>query len=240
MLFIPLSDKTIIMTFRTLLILLAAGTLQAHAATRTSSPANYLSDNPSQALRELLNIAVNEAARKLSATDGYLKNQTIKILMPAEAREVEKTLRNLGMGKIVDDAVVSMNRAAEQAAKQAVPVFADAIKKMTIADVQQIVTGGNDAATRYLKNATFSQLKVKYTPVVDQALKKTGATRYWKDVFARYNRLPGVKKVNPNLTEHVVTEALDGFFVQLAQEEQKIRQNPGATANDLIKMLLGK
>ncbi|MCS6917701.1 MAG: DUF4197 domain-containing protein [Chitinophagales bacterium] len=206
----------------------------------TKQTASAAVDQPSQALKQLLDVAVQEAAKKLSAPDGYFKNQAIKILLPPEAKDVEKTLRQLGMGKLVDDAILSMNRAAEDAAKQAVPVFADAIKKMTLTDVQQIVSGTPDAATQFLKKATYSQLKTRYTPIVDQALKKSQATKYWKDIFTRYNKIPGVKKVNPNLSEHVVTKALDGFFQQLAQEEKKIRQNPEATANELIRWLFGK
>ncbi|MCS6990678.1 MAG: DUF4197 domain-containing protein [Chitinophagales bacterium] len=197
-------------------------------------------DEPAQALKQVLEFASREAVKKLSAPDGYLKNQAIKILMPAEAKEVEQTLRQLGFSKLVDDAILSMNRAAEQAAAQALPVFTEAIKKMTLQDVQSIVLGGSDAATQFFKKATYAQLKARYTPIVDQALKKSHATKYWKDVFSRYNKIPGVKKVNPNLTDHVVTKALDGFFYQLSLEEKKIRQNPEATANEVIQKLFGK
>ena len=190
-------------------------------------------------LKEALSLGAQNSSTKLSAADAYFKNAFIKILMPPEAKEVESQLRALGMGKLVDDAILSMNRAAETAAKDAAPIFLDAIKKMSFNDAVGIVTGSQDAATQYLKKTTSPQLTSKFKPVIQSALAKTDATKYWNDVFSNYNKIPFVKKVNPDLTSYVTQEALDGLFYTLALEEAKIREDPVGTANSLIKMVFG-
>lgn len=191
-------------------------------------------------LKEVLRIGANNAANKLSETDGFFRNAAVKILMPPEVAQVEKTLRSVGMGSIVDKAILSMNRAAEDAAKKAAPIFVDAITSMTLEDGFSILNGGQNAATNFLRYKTSAALSSAFRPVVQQSLEKVGATAMWKTVFTTYNKLPLVaKKVNPDLSSYVVERALDGMFYSIAQEELKIRTDPAAQVTNLLKQVFG-
>lgn len=191
-------------------------------------------------LKEALRIGANNAANKLSETDGFFRNAAVKILMPPEVAQVEKTLRSVGMGSIVDKAILSMNRAAEDAAKKAAPIFVDAITSMTLQDGFSILNGGQNAATNFLRDKTSAALSSAFRPVVQQSLEKVGATAMWKTVFTTYNKLPLVaKKVNPDLSSYVVERALDGMFYSIAQEELKIRTDPAAQVTNLLKQVFG-
>jgi len=185
-------------------------------------------------LKEALTVGAQNSGKILSATDGFFANAAIKILMPPEAKKVEQQLRNFGLGKQVDQAILSMNRAAEDAAKSAAPVFADAIKKMTIQDALGILKGGDHAATTFLQNGTTKALTEAFRPVVDQSLKKVDATKYWNTVFTSYNQF-AQEKVNPDLNAYVTEKAISGIFQQVALEEQKIRKDPLARTTDLLK-----
>ena len=165
-------------------------------------------------------------------TKCYFKNAVIKVLMPPEAKEVESKLRSMGMGNLVDDAILRMNRAAEQAGPKAKPIFVDAIKSMSIVDAVNIIKGPNDGATQYLKKTTSSQLITTFKPIIQQELDKTEATKYWK-----HNKIPFVTKVNSDLPSYVTQKALDGLFYMVAQEEASIRKNPLGTASALIQKI---
>lgn len=160
--------------------------------------------------------------------------------MPPEAKAVESKLRSFGLGSEVDKMLLTMNRAAEEAAKDAAPIFLDAIKGMSVNDAIALVTGPEDAATQYLRKSTSTQLTEKFTPVIDKALDKTGATKYWSDVFTMYNKLPFATPINPDLEKYVTQKALDGLFYTMAQQEAQIRKDPAATANSLIQSVFGK
>ncbi len=211
------------------------------AASRASAMGDphWPEDKLLQALKDWLSICARNAGQVLSKPDAYLRNAAIKILLPPEVAHVETTLRSLGLGSLADNVIVTMNRAAEQAAAQAPAILLSAIQKLTAHDVITIVKGGNDAATQYFKKHTQSQLITSYKPIIEQSLKKTHATRYWKDFFSRYNKLPGVKKVNPDLSSYVTQKALDGLFYQIAQEEASIRKNPEGYLTESIRKLLG-
>ena len=185
-------------------------------------------------LREALKVGSDNSTKKLSAVDGFFKDAAIKILMPAEAQKVEKSLRNLGMGKLVDNAILSMNRAAEDAAKQAAPIFWNAIKGMTIQDGVGILKGDDFAATNYLKGKTLTQLTEAFRPVIEASLKKVDATKYWNAVFSNYNKF-SADPVNPDLTAYVTEKAMAGIFYQVGLEEQKIRKDPMARTTDILK-----
>lgn len=204
-----------------------------------SSQGQLSTDEVVQGLKEALSQGATQGAGKLSAVDGFFGNAAIKILMPAEAKKVESTLRSAGMGNLVDKAVLSMNRAAEEASKSAAPIFLDAIKQMSFQDAWSILRGTDSAATVYLKGKTWEQLAKAFRPVIEQALQKTDATRYWKDVFDSYNKVPFARKVNPDLAGYVTDKALQGMFVQVALEEKKIRKDPAARATDLLKKVFG-
>lgn len=192
-------------------------------------------------LKQALEIGSNNAGNQLSTLNGYFGNQLIKILMPPEVRQVEQTLRSIGMGGEVDKAILAMNRAAEDAAQKAAPIFVDAIRTITIQDGLSILRGGNGAATNYLKGRTTQQLTNAFRPVIENSLRKVDATKYWTQVFTIYNRLPTTRtKVNPDLTGYVTERALNGLFVTVEQEENKIRQNPSARVTDLLRKVFGQ
>lgn len=189
-------------------------------------------------LKEALTVGTQNSSNKLSAVDGFFKDAAIKILMPPEAEKVESTLRSLGFGSVVDKAILSMNRGAEEAAKSATPIFVNAIKQMTITDALGILQGGESAATNYFKEKTTAQLTEAFRPVIDKALTKTDATKYWSDVFSVYNRF-SQKKIDTDLGAYVTGKAIDGIFHEVALEEQKIRKDPAARINDILKKVFG-
>jgi len=192
-------------------------------------------DEVGRGLKEALNKGIDKGVTNVSKPDGYFKDPILKILMPPEAKTVESKLRSVGQGKLVDDAIESMNRAAEDAAKSALPLFRDAIKAMTIKDAMNILRGNDDAATQYLSGATRSPLTSKFLPIIKASLDKVGATKHWATLTNAHNKIPFVKKVNPKLEEHVTDRAINGLFVQVAKEEKDIRNNPAARTSDLLK-----
>ena len=190
-------------------------------------------------LKQALTLGAQKSAERLSAANGFLDDKAVEILMPEQAKKVEKTLRSMGMGKLVDDAITSMNHAAEDASKSATPIFVNAIKSMTITDGVNILKGPDTAATAYLRHSATPELTKAYTPVIDSALQRTGATKYWKDVFDTYNQIPFVSKVDPDLSSYVTQKAINGIFYYVAQEEIKIRKDPAAQVTDLLKKVFG-
>ena len=189
-------------------------------------------------LKEALTIGTQNSTSRLSAVNGFFANAALKILMPPEAQKVESTLRNLGMGSVVDKAILSMNRGAEEAAKSAAPIFVNAIKQMSITDAAGILRGGNYAATDYFKQKTTADLTNAFKPVIAEALKKVDATKYWSDVFSLYNKVSSTP-VNTDLSAYVTEKAIAGIFTEVGQEEQKIRQDPAARVTDLLKTVFG-
>jgi len=196
-------------------------------------------DDIGAGLKEALNVGVQKGTAQLSAVNGFFGNAAVKILMPPEAQKAEKTLRGMGLGKQVDDAILSMNRAAEDAAKSAAPIFLNAIKQMTITDAVGILKGGDDAATKYLRTKTTVSLTAAFSPVIKQSLEKVDATKYWNSVFSTYNKIPFVKKVNTDLAAYVTDKALTAIFYQVALEEANIRKNPLAQTTNLLKSVFG-
>ena len=197
------------------------------------------SDDIVAGLKQALTLGAQKSAGRLSAVNGFLGDKAVEILMPPQAQKVEKTLRSMGMGKLVDDAITSMNHAAEDASKSAAPIFVNAIKNMTVTDGVNILRGTDTAATAYLRKSATPELTTSYRPVIDSALQTTGATKYWKDLFDTYNKLPMVSKVNPDLSSYVTQKAIDGIFYYVAQEEINIRKNLAAQVTDLLKKVFG-
>jgi hypothetical protein len=190
-------------------------------------------------IREALVKGTGESVKIVSKVNGYFANPEIKIPFPPEARDVETKLRAIGLGSQVDDVIASINRAAEDAAKSAEPVFVAAINGMSISDAINIVKGSNDAATRYLEKTTSPELKSKFSPIIKSSLDKVDATRLWAEVIKQYNQIPFVKKQNPDLTAYVTDKAIAGLFVMVAKEEAKIRHDPAARATELLKKVFG-
>lgn len=186
-------------------------------------------------LKEALNKGINEQVTKLTATDGFYKNQAVKILLPEELQKVDKTLRKMGMSKLADDGIKALNRAAEDAVKESTPIFVDAVKNITINDAKSILLGKEDAATNYLQTSTRNPLYVKFNPVVKESIGKVGADVIWNNIIKKYNNLPLVTKVNPDINDYVTNKALDGVFKMISLEEKNIRTNLNSRTSDLLK-----
>jgi hypothetical protein len=192
-----------------------------------------------QGLKEALTIGSENAAGSASKTNGYFGNPTIKIPFPPEAKKMEKELRALGMGKQVNKFILTINRAAEDAAKQAAPIFLDAIKSMTISDGINILKGSDTAATSYLREKTYASLFAKFKPIIKSATQKVEVTKHYKPLAKTYNNIPFVEKVNPDLEEYITQAALKGLFYLTAQEEMKIRKDPAARVTEILKDVFG-
>jgi hypothetical protein len=205
----------------------------------TKSSSNSLSnDDIIAGLKEALRVGTDSSCKKLSRSNGFFGDAAIKLLMPTEAQNVEKQLRSVGLGNLVDKAILSMNRAAEDAANGVGDIFWTSIKQMSIQDGVQILNGNDIAATTYLQKTTTSELIQKFKPVIDASLIKTDATKYWKDVFSNYNRF-SKDKVNPDLTAYVTERALAGLFLNIGLQEQKIRKDPSAQVTGILKKVFG-
>lgn len=190
-------------------------------------------------LKQALELGAVNSVLRLNKLDGFFSDTAIKIIMPEEARNVEATLRKFGLGNQVDKAVLSMNRAAEDAAGGAKDIFLDAIKQMTFQDAWQILRGGDFAATEYLKKSTTTALTARFRPVIEQSLAKVDATKYWNTVFSNYNRF-SAKKINPDLVAYVTERALNGLFQKIALEEKQIRKDPAARVTGLLQQVFSK
>jgi len=190
-------------------------------------------------LKEALSLGAEKSTSKLSAPDGFFKDAAVKILLPKQVQDIEKKMRMLGLGKLVDNAELGMNRAAEDASKSAVPIFLSAIKQMTVTDALNILRGTDTAATSYLRKTTTPQLTTAFMPVIQESLKKTEAAKYWNDVFTAYNRFSS-KPVDTDINSYVTGKALDGIFYYVAQEEINIRKNPAGRVTDILKKVFAK
>lgn len=188
-----------------------------------------------EGLKEALINGISKGSDQLSAVDGYFKNPQLKIPFPPDVKKVEEKLRQIGMDKQVDNFILSLNRGAEDAAKEAKPIFISAIKQMTISDAWAILKGEENAATNYLQKTTSAQLKSTFKPVIQKSLDKVGAAKYYTDLVYTYNKIPFVDKVNPDLNDYATNLAMQGLFLQIAKEEKNIRQDPVARTTDLLK-----
>ena len=197
------------------------------------------SDDIASGLKDALAKGTQKSTDKLSAVDGFFKDAAVKILFPPEAAKMEKTLRSAGFGPQVDKAILDINRAAEDAAKSAAPIFLNAIKSMSVTDAIGILRGPDTAATGYLRKTTSVQLTGAFLPVIKSSLDKVGATNSWKTVVDAYNKIPFQKKVNPDLPAYCTQKALDGVFYYVAIEEKSIRANPAGQADELLKKVFG-
>lgn len=207
--------------------------------TAGTTPAGLTESDAAAGIREALIKGITEGVNIVSVVDGYFKNAEIKIPFPPEAANIESKLRAVGLGNQVDNAILSINRAAEDAAKEAKPIFVAAIKGLTISDAIGIVRGQENAATLYLQRTTTPELKTRFEPVINNSLSKVNATKYWSDLINTYNKIPFVEKMNPNLAGYVTDKAIEGLFVMIAREELKIRKDPVARTTELLKKVFG-
>ena len=191
-------------------------------------------------LKEALQIGTDRAVDLTGATDGFLKNQFIRILLPEKLRTAEKGLRMVGMGPKLDEFELSMNRAAEKAAPAARAIFKDAVMQMTFTDVRGILTGGDTAATEYFKTKTSAKLTAAFKPKVETAMAGTGVVKQYQQLTGGLQSLPFGRGQNLDITDYVVGKTMDGLFYMLGQEEKKIRTNPAAQITPLLKEVFGK
>lgn len=186
-------------------------------------------------LRQALDLGIEKQVTKLTQTDGFYKNDLVKILLPAELQKVDKGLRDIGLSSLADEGLKVLNRAAEDAVKEATPIFVDAVKEITFNDAKTILLGSDDAATTYLANKTQTSLYNKFHPVINSSFTKVGADKVWTNLINRYNAIPFTSNVNPDLTDYVTEEALKGVYTMIGVEEKEIRNKVGARSTDLLK-----
>ena len=186
-------------------------------------------------LRQALDKGIEKQVSKLTKVDGFYKNQLVKILLPEELKKVDNTLRKVGLNKLADQGLKILNRAAEDAVKEATPIFVNAVKQMSFNDAKQILLGSDNSATNYLKNTTKTALYGKFNPVIKNSFGKVGADKIWNTIINKYNSIPLTSKVNPDLTDYVTQEALKGVYTMIAVEEKQIRNNFNSRTTDLLK-----
>ncbi len=186
-------------------------------------------------LRQALDFGIDKQVTKLTQENGFYKNELVKILLPEELQKVDKTLRDIGLNKLADEGLKVLNRAAEDAVKEATPIFVDAVKGITFADAKNILLGNDDSATNYLTSRTETALYGKFNPVIKKSFDKVGADAIWENLITKYNNLPFTKSVNTDLTDYVTTEALKGVYTMIAVEEKEIRTKLSSRTTDLLK-----
>ena len=186
-------------------------------------------------LKAALEKGISDQVDKLTKTDGFFKNELVKILLPEELRKVDKTLRDIGLGNLADEGLKVLNRAAEDAVSEATPIFVDAVKGMTFNDAKSILLGEDNAATNYLSQRTRTALYDKFNPVIKSSFEKVGADQIWSNLINRYNAIPLTNDVNPDLTDYVTQEALNGVFTMIAVEEKEIRNIVASRTTDLLR-----
>ncbi|WP_291129135.1 DUF4197 domain-containing protein [Flavobacterium sp. UBA7682] len=186
-------------------------------------------------LKEALNNGISKQVSKLTAMDGFYKNEAVKILMPEELQKVDKALRKIGLSSLADDGIKMLNRAAEDAVKESTPIFVDAVKQMSFTDAKNILMGNESSATTYLQTTTSTPLYAKFNPVIKNSFAKVGADKVWNNIISKYNSIPLVKKVNPDLTDYTTNKALEGVYKMIAVEEKNIRTNLNSRTSTLLQ-----
>ena len=186
-------------------------------------------------LKEALNNGITNQVTKLTVDDGFYKNELTRILLPEELQKVDNTLRTIGLSKLADEGLKVLNRAAEDAVGEAIPIFVDAIKGMSFTDAKNILLGEKNAATMYLQSATSEVLYQKFNPIIANSFQKVGADKIWAELITKYNALPLTNDVNPDLTDYVTGEALKGVYTMIAVEEKEIRDKVSSRTTDLLR-----
>ncbi len=190
-------------------------------------------------LKEALTVGTGSAAAKAGQLNGFYKNPRLFIPWPEEALKMKERLVALGFQSQITAFEESLNRAAEEAASHAKPVFVSAITNMSVGDGFKILKGSDTAATAYLRKTTYDPLREKFLPVVREAIEKVDVTSYWNPLVTAYNRIPGVQKQNPDLDDYVTGKAINGLMLLIADEEIRIRKDPKARVTELLKKVFG-
>ena len=201
---------------------------------------NYQTGNTldiADGLRQALDLGIEKQVSKLTQQDGFYGNSLVKILLPEELQKVDKTMRKIGLGSLADEGLLVLNRAAEDAVGEATPIFVNAVKAITFTDAKDILLGDDSAATSYLKDKTSTALYEKFNPVIKTSFDKVGADKVWSTIIQKYNAVPFAGKVNPDLTDYVTTEALQGVFKMIAVEEKEIRTKSSSRTTTLLQQV---
>jgi hypothetical protein len=186
-------------------------------------------------LRQALDLGIDKQVSKLTQKDGFFKNDLVKILLPEELQKVDDALRKIGLSSLADDGLQVLNRAAEDAVKEATPIFIDAVKEITFDDAKNILLGADNAATRYLTTKTQTELYAKFKPVINKSFSKVGADQIWTTLITKYNSIPLTSNVNPDLTDYVTNEALKGVYTMIAVEEKEIRTKVSSRSTEVLR-----
>jgi hypothetical protein len=223
----------------TLAVVVSACTTLTQVMDQMNTATPLTTSEVAEGLKEALVNGISKGSDQASKLDGYFKNPAIKIPFPPDVKRVEDRLRQMGLGSEVDRFVMTLNRGAENAAKEAKPIFISAIRSMTIEDAWAILRGEENAATNYLRRTTSDQLRERFRPVIKNSLDQVNATKYYADLVSTYNQIPLVQKVNPDLEDYATEKAMDGLFHLIAQEETQIRKDPVARTSELLKKVFG-
>jgi hypothetical protein len=211
--------------------------LQKVANQIASTGAGLSQEQIGNGLRQALDNGIQHQVSKLTSSDGFYKNELVKILLPEELKGVDKVLRSIGLSYLADEGIKVLNRAAEDAVKTATPIFVNAVKEITFSDAKNILLGEQNAATIYLQGKTNIALYNKFSPVIKNSFSKVGADKVWKNLIKKYNNIPFVDKVNPDLTDYVTVQTLKGVFTMIAVEEKGIREKVGFRNTALLKQV---
>ncbi len=207
----------------------------ANQVSQSSGGSVLSQDQIGNGLKEALNKGISNQVSKLTSTDGFFKNELVKILLPEELQKVDKGLRKIGLSSLADEGIKVLNRAAEDAVKTSTPIFVNAVKEITFTDAKNILLGSENAATSYLQGKTNTALYSKFNPVIKNSFDKVGADKVWSNLITKYNSIPFVSKVNPDLTDYVTNQALKGVFTMIAVEEKGIREKVGLRTSSLLQ-----
>ncbi len=217
-----------------ILILTSCAELQ-QIATHLPNDYGVTDSEISSGLKQALQFGIDKEVSSLAREDGFFKNELVRITLPPELQRVDKTLRDIGLDALADEGLKVLNRAAEDAVSEAIPVFVDAVKGISFADARNILLGADNAATQYLSTRTEKELYSRFNPIISNSLNKVGATQVWENIIQKYNALPITSNVNPDLPDYVTREALDGVFIMIAQEEKDIRNTLSSRTTDLLR-----
>lgn len=210
-------------------------TISAESLTKLNGLSNA---TVASGLKEALSLGLTDGIKSLGQKNGFYNNSVAKILMPEELQNVEKTLRSLGMGSLADKGIKLLNSAAEDAVSEAAPIFVNAVTSMTITDAKDILVGGNNSATNYLKLKTTSDLTKAFQPKVEASLGKVGADKVWNNLITKYNTLTG-NQIDPNLNAYVTQQTINGVFNMVAEKEEGIRGNKALRTTSLLQQVFG-
>ncbi|WP_438961265.1 DUF4197 domain-containing protein [Nonlabens sp.] len=228
--------KKVIFLFTLVFIFNSCGSLNEIVNNLPQSSSGVLSQaDIGMGLKQALDQGINKEVSKLMAKDGFYKNELVKIVLPEELQKVDNGLRKIGLSGVADEGLKLLNRAAEDATKEALPIFVDAVKGISFNDAKQILLGDQRAATTYLENSTQQALYAKFSPIINNKLGEVGATKLWSGAITKYNALPLTSDVNPDLTDYVTQKALEGVFKMIAQEETQIRSKVSSRGTDLLQ-----